>query len=99
MGGFVEKIDMCQSRLLSYEYFTQKTFLLGRTQCQEFDCLYQAKRYGQPCTLHLKTLSNNFQKVAKHLAHYFFCAVIFQFHLQLSSSIKKCDDLYCHILL
>ena len=21
------------------------------TQCQEFDCLYQAKRYGPPCIL------------------------------------------------
>ena len=40
---------MCQSRLLSYEYFTQKIFFLGRTQYQEFDCLYRAKRYGPPC--------------------------------------------------
>ena len=40
---------MCQSKLLSYECFTPKISLLGRTQCQEFDCLYRAKRYGQPC--------------------------------------------------
>ena len=42
---------MCQSQLLSYECFTLKIFLLGRTQCQEFDCLYRAKRYCHPCTL------------------------------------------------
>ena len=41
---------MFQSKLLSYEYFTPKIFLLGRTQCQAFDCLYWAKRYGPPCT-------------------------------------------------
>ena len=40
---------MCQSKLLSYECFTLNIFLLGRTQCQEFDCLYRAKRYCHPC--------------------------------------------------
>ena len=47
---FCWKIVMCQSKLLSYECFTLKTFLLGRTQCQEFDCLYRAKRYCHPCS-------------------------------------------------
>ena len=50
-GRFCWKIVMCQSKLLSYECFTLKIFLLGRTQCQEFDCLYWAKRYCHPCTL------------------------------------------------
>ena len=40
---------MCQSKQLSYECFTLKIFLLGRTQSQEFDCLYRAKRYCHPC--------------------------------------------------
>ena len=34
---------MCQSRLLSYEYFTQKKFLVGCIRRQEFDCFYLAK--------------------------------------------------------
>ena len=48
-GRFGGNKFMCQSKLLSFEYFSPKIFLLGRTQCQEFYCLFRAKRYGQPC--------------------------------------------------
>ena len=69
-----------------YECFTPKISLLGRTQSQKFDCLYRAKRYGQPCTEETRQLLS-VQFFLFPLEHIFF-ANIFFFQLKKNSHVS-----------
>ena len=48
-GSFCWNIIMYRYRLHSYQYFFQKSFLLGYTHYEEFDGFYRVEIYGQPC--------------------------------------------------
>ena len=78
-GEVLLKNFMLQRRLLSYEYFTQKTFLQGCIQCQKFDFFIGPKDMVTPVYLELLTnvcilQSSSIQIQARVYAEYYYYA-------------------------